>query len=325
MQTATAWRRSQLTAATRHARRRMLNVEGWRPGAGARSDRPASGKRSANRAGATPRAGRCQSSLCQSWRRRQGRTSSHDATVRGLHEPDICHPPALRGALHHDSQLSRRRLRACSRCSQTARRLQTAHATCFADTRQLIQGLQATAPQLVVPGTWWRIERRASSPALLRRRSSCYSCPTGRTPLSPFPKLAAAALAASVPRHDTKASRSWMLEKLRCTSVHHAQPPTWFCPAAAVCRVSYLVLGDIHAVSVALGCTAALITSDYTPLSTEVQPAAMSWMLLRCTYPTCPRCCAASVDSDISGKSNHKGTVPPVPGRVQVRSSSSES
>jgi hypothetical protein len=173
------------------------------------------------------------------------------------------------------------------------------------------------------------MQRRASSPALLRRRSSCYSCPTGRTPLSPFPKLAAAALAASVPRHNTKASRSWMLEKLRCTSVHQSQPPTWFCPAAAVCRVSYLVLGDIHAVSVALGRTAALITSDCTPLSTEVQPASMSSLLLLLLLllhlPHRPRCCAAAVDSDISGKSNHKGTVPPAPGRVQVRSSRRQS
>lgn len=176
-----------------------------------------------------------------------------------------------------------------------------------------------------MPGTWPSIERRASSPALLRRRSSCYSCPTRRTPPSPFLKLIAAALAASVPRHDTKASRSWMLEKLRGTSAHPGQPPAWFCPAAAVCRVSYLVLGDIHAVSVALVCTTDLLTSDYTPLSTGVQPAFMTLMLLH--LPHLPRsdahgCCAGSVDSDISGKNKHKGTVPPAPGRVQVRASS---
>lgn len=169
-----------------------------------------------------------------------------------------------------------------------------------------------------MPGTWPSIERRASSPALLRRRSSCYSCPTRRTPPSPFLKLIAAALAASVSRHDTMASRSWMLEKLRGTSAHPGQPPAWFCPAAAVCRVSYLVLGDIHAVIVALVCTTDLLTSDYTPLSTDVQPAFMTYLPRSDAHG----CCAASVDSDISGKNKHKGTVPPAPGRVQVRASS---
>jgi hypothetical protein len=138
-------------------------------------------------------------------------------------------------------------------------------------------------------------------------------------------KLDVVVLAASVPRYNTKASRSCKLEKLRRTSVHQGHPPASFCPAAAVCRISCLVLGDIHAISVALVCTTALIMSDYTPLSTGVQPATMSLMPL--DLPRLPSSdglgyCAASADSDISDKSNHTGTVPLAPGRVQVRSSS---
>jgi hypothetical protein len=144
--------------------------------------------------------------------------------ISRLHEPDICHPPALQGG---GSPPRRSPLQQPAVTCRWNRRLHLAiiitdgfaactrelfRQHCLCATRQLIQGLQATAPQLVVPGTGWRIERRASSPALLRRRSSCYSCPTGRTPPSPFPKLAVAALAASVPHHNTKPSRSWMLE-----------------------------------------------------------------------------------------------------------------
>jgi hypothetical protein len=138
IQTVAAWTRSQLTAASRHARRRMWNVEGWRRGLGARPDRRTSGKPPANRADAIPRAERWQSSLCQSWRRLQGRTSFYAATVSRLHEPDICHPPAPQGALRRDGQLPRRCLwgpsAGQSPCTALKPRQTAAHVNCFAST-----------------------------------------------------------------------------------------------------------------------------------------------------------------------------------------------
>jgi hypothetical protein len=132
---------------------------------------------------------------------------------------------------------------------------------------RLIQGPWLRTDPLLLAGTCaqWSIEdamdRLPSNMAAGGRvhgRSNCYSCPTGRTPLSPSQKHLLQPLAAVYASTQQRGSRSWMLEMLCCTTARHRQPPARFCPAAAVYRAWYLVLGDFEAVSVALMYTTAL-------------------------------------------------------------------
>ncbi|KAF2846121.1 hypothetical protein T440DRAFT_248257 [Plenodomus tracheiphilus IPT5] len=111
-------------------------------------------------------------------------------------------------------------------------------------------------------------------------------------------------------------SRSWVLETPRCTAGHDLQPPTWFGPAAAVCRARYLVLGDDSASSMALMCTACRRPRNCSPLLSKVQLGPLFSML---PLPTALLDdCVAPIVKEVPSISNCNDTVPPVSGRRHV-------
>jgi hypothetical protein len=157
---------------------------------------------------------------------------------------------------------------------------------------QLIQGLQATAPRLVVPGqavenrTPWIISRSVRRLAVDHVVALAAILVPHRTNASSLvsPKARSRSTSCFCPSTQQLFSRSWMLEMLRRTSGHKPQPPAWFRPAAAVCRVSYLVRRDMHAVAVALMCTTASIFSDCPPLCIKCYHS--PGRSCCCTYPS---------------------------------------
>lgn len=153
-----------------------------------------------------------------------------------------------------------------------------------------------------------------------RRQPSTASSPVLRLCYCAFLNLSFAPLAASYTPTRLQASRSWMLEGLRCTRRAPFQPPARFWPAAAVCRPWYLVLADRHAVSMAPTCTAC--HSGRIALR-SASP---------CLWPHCRSCCTWPSQLASRPQTEHSvshgflvplykqfyGTVPPVPGTRRV-------
>ena len=114
--------------------------------------------------------------------------------------------------------------------------------------------------------------RRAAMLLFLSHRTNAsFSCP----------KLTVAALAASVQQHHSKAPAPgrWEAKVPQCP---HGQPPARFGPAAAVCRLSYLVLGDMAAVRLALYGHHKLTSSDCAPLTERASVTGQPLCYLPC-------------------------------------------